>query len=207
MQHRRTTIPLSVYVPADSPIHRLQPRTKIVLLIAFILATSIFCTTIPRAVIAVALIIALYPTARIPISIAWSQARGALVFLVLLAGFQWWENGGEQALVIFLSLLAAMLAAFLLTLTSTVNAILESLENSLRPLERFGLPVDTISLAMALTIRLIPLMFETAYEVLDARKARGAGLSLSAFATPIIIRAIRRARAMGEALHARGVGD
>ena len=107
----------------------------------------------------------------------------------------------------FLTIFAAMMAAFLLTLTSTVDAIMESLEDSLRPLARFGLPVETISLAMSLTIRLIPLMFETVYEVLDARKARGAGFSPLAFGTPVIIRSIRRARAMGEALQARGVGD
>ena len=75
----------------------------------------------------------------------------------------------------FLNVFAAMMAAFLLTLTSTVDEIMESLEESLQPLKRFGIPVENISLAMSLTIRLIPLMFETVYEVLDARKARGAG--------------------------------
>ena len=60
---------------------------------------------------------------------------------------------------------------------------------------------------MSMTIRLIPLMLGTVNEVLDARKARGAGFSLCAFGTPIIVRSIRRARAMAEALQARGVGD
>ena len=113
----------------------------------------------------------------------------------------------DYALAMFLSIFSAILVAFLLTLTSTVDDIMESVESSLAPLERFGFPVDTVTLAMSLTIRLIPLMFATVGEVLDARKARGAGFSFAAFGTPVLIRSIRRARSIGEALQARGVGD
>ena len=107
----------------------------------------------------------------------------------------------------FLSIFSAILIAFLLTLTSTVDEIMDSVETSLAPLGRFGFPVENVTLAMSLTIRLIPLMFATVGEVLDARKARGAGFSISAFGTPVLIRSIRRARAIGEALQARGFGD
>lgn len=207
MAQRRTDLPLSVYVPGTTVIHRMQPSWKIAFLIVFILVTSIWFKTIPFAAGAAVFSAALFVIARIPVRIAWGQIWPALLFLVPLAGFQWWAKSFDYALVMFLTLLATMLMAFLLTLTSTVDAILESLEDSLKPFARFGLSVDTISLSMALTLRLIPLMFETVYDVLDARKARGAGFSLAAFGTPIIIRSIRRARAMGEALQARGVGD
>ena len=204
---RRTNIPLSVYVPGDTVIHRMKPSRKILILIVFILVTSIFCHTIPLAAASVVLPALAFVIAQIPPKIAWSQMWPPLFILVPLAAFQWWARDFEYAVVMFLTIFAAMMAAFLLTLTSTVDAIMESLEDSLRPLARFGLPVETISLAMSLTIRLLPLMFETVYEVLDARKARGAGFSPLAFGTPVIIRSIRRARAMGEALQARGVGD
>ena len=207
MTRRRTNIPLSVYVPGTTVIHRMKPSWKILILLVFILVTSIFFNSLPwagGAVIAAALT---YFIARIPPRIAWSQLWPPLVILIPLAGFQWWAKDFDYAAVMFLNILAAMILAFLLTLTSTVDAIMESLEESLQPLNRFGVPVENISLAMSLTIRLIPLMFETVYEVLDARKARGAGFSPSAFVTPVIIRSIRRARAIGEALQARGVGD
>ena len=106
-----------------------------------------------------------------------------------------------------ISLLATIAAANLLTLTTTVEALLDSLDKAMQPLARFGVPVDLISLTIALTIRLIPLMLQTANEMLDARKARGAGFSVAAFGTPLVIRAVRRARMIAEALVARGAVD
>ncbi|QPK80347.1 energy-coupling factor transporter transmembrane protein EcfT [Corynebacterium lizhenjunii] len=185
----------------------MKPSHKIGLLMVFVLVTSVAFRTIALGLVAVAIIAVLYVVARIPYRVALSQLWPPLLILVPLAAFQWWAKDFTYAATMFLTIFAAMMAAFLLTLTSTVDAIMESLEDSLRPLARFGVPVDTISLAMALTIRLIPLMFETVYEVLDARKARGAGFSPTAFGTPVLIRSIRRARAIGEALQARGVGD
>ncbi len=207
MAKRLTTLPLSVYVEGNSIIHRMKPTWKIAILITFIIASTLFFHTLVIAGAGVALVIMLYAVARIPIATAFSQVWPPLIILVPLAGFQWWSKNFTYAALMFLTLLAAMLLAFLLTLTSTVEDIMASLEKGLQPLQRLGLPVDTISLAMALTIRLIPLMFETVYDVLDARKARGAHFSIMALTTPVIIRSIRRARAMGEALHARGVGD
>ena len=204
---RRTNLPLSVYVDGTSFVHRIKPSWKIAFLLVFILVTSIFFKSIPWAAGGVIFVVFLYACARIPLGLAWSQIWPPLFFLVPLAGFQWWAKDFDYAAVMFLNVFAAMMAAFLLTLTSTVDEIMESLEESLQPLKRLGIPVENISLAMSLTIRLIPLMFETVYEVLDARKARGAGMSPLAFGTPVIIRSIRRARAMGEALQARGVGD
>ena len=86
--------------------------------------------------------------------------------------------------------------------------MMEGFERALQPFAKLGLPVENLSLAMSLTIRLLPLMLGTVNEVLDARKARGSlSTSLLAFGTPVVIRSIRRAQAMGEALQARGVGD
>ena len=83
---------------------------------------------------------------------------------------------------------------------------MDAFERALRPFERW-LPVDQIVLAISLTIRLIPLMFGTVFEVLDARKARGVNFSITAIGTPVLIRAIRRARAIADALIARGAAD
>ncbi|WP_234459535.1 energy-coupling factor transporter transmembrane component T family protein [Corynebacterium macginleyi] len=185
----------------------MKPSWKIVILLVFILLSSIFFNSLPWSGGAVIAAAVTYFIARIPPRIAWSQLWPPLIILIPLAGFQWWAKDFNYAAVMFFNILAAMILAFLLTLTSTVDAIMESLEESLRPLRRFGVPVDNISLAVSLTVRLIPLMFETVYEVLDARKARGAWFSPTAFITPVIIRSIRRARAIGEALQARGVGD
>ena len=103
-----------------------------------------------------------------------------------------------------MGLLATIAAANLLTLTTTVEALLDALDRALAPLGRSG---ELISLTIALTIRLIPLMISTANEVLEARKARGSGFSVSAFGVPLVVRAVRRAKMIGEALMARGAVD
>jgi biotin transport system permease protein len=66
---------------------------------------------------------------------------------------------------------------------------------------------DRAGLVLALTIRCIPLMVEIVGAVSQARKARGAGFSLRALVVPSVVRALRRADAIGDALTARGVDD
>ncbi|ACP33098.1 energy-coupling factor transporter transmembrane component T family protein [Corynebacterium aurimucosum] len=200
-------IPLGFYVDADTIIHRIPAAVKFVVLIAFILLTSLAVHTIPWAAVSLALPLALFPIARVPFRVALGQLAPPLYLLIALAAFQWWQKDLTAAAIMFLTIYAAISGAVLLTLTTKVSEMMDSLDRALAPLGRLGVPVENITLAMSLTIRLLPLMLGTVVEVLDARKARGATASLTAFGTPVIIRSIRRARAMGEALQARGVGD
>ena len=187
-------LPLGVYVDGNTPLHRAGPTQKFVALVVFILAVTLLPTRPWHALAALGVIVALYAVAKMPL-------------LLFLGAFLWWQNGLLSAATTFSSLLATVAAANLLTLTTTVEALLDALDRNLAPLARFGVPVETISLTIALTIRLIPLMLTTANEVLDARKARGAGFSLTAFGIPLVIRSVRRARLIGEALMARGAVD
>lgn len=200
-------LPLGVYVPGNTWLHRAHPAAKFAALVVFIIAATFLPAAPWQSMTAVTAVMALYMCARVPIEIAGHQLVPLLPFLAFLGAFLWWQNGAEAALTSMLALLATIAAANLLTLTTTVEELLEALDNGLRPLSRFGVPTELISLAIALAIRLIPLMLHTANEVLDARKARGAGFSLAAFGTPLIIRAVRRARMIGEALVARGAVD
>lgn len=125
----------------------------------------------------------------------------------MLGAFLIWQNGLQLAGITLVTLFATILGANLLTLTTTVEALLVSLEESLKPLARFGVPTEKVSLAIALTLRLIPLILQTAQEVLDARKARGLGFSPLAFGVPFVVRCIRRAENIGDALVARGALD
>lgn len=204
---RRRDVPLGVYVPGASPIHRAAAHHKLLALFAFILACTLLATT-PLCALAALLCAAVgIAVARIPLRIIGGQLASPLFILVPLAGFQWWAKDFDYAAALFLSILASIIAAFIVSLTTESGELLEGIETLLRPFGRLGLPVENISLALSLTLRMIPVMFTTVYEVLDARKARGAGFSPLAFGTPVLIRSIRRARALGEALQARGVGD
>ena len=200
-------IPLGFYVDADTIIHRIPAAVKFLVLIGFILVTSLAVHTLPWAAASLFLPLVLFPVARIPFRVALGQLVPPLYLLVALAAFQWWQKDFLSAAIMFLTIYAAISGAVLLTLTTKVSEMMDSLDRALAPLGRLGVPVENITLAMSLTIRLLPLMLGTVVEVLDARKDRGATASLTAFGTPVFIRSIRRARAMGEALQARGVGD
>ena len=190
----RQNIPLGVYVPGTTIIHRLNPSIKFVSLIVFIIASTIWAHTLTHAGICLAAPLLLLAVAKIPPKIAWGQLWPPLPFLLFLGAFNWWQQGWEKALVVTLVIMSSIGMAAVLTLTTTVAEMLEALEKAL-------------SLALSLTIRLIPLQFATVGEVLDARKARGADFSITAFGAPVMIRSIRRARVIGDALLARGVGD
>lgn len=201
------SIPLGVYVDSNSPVHRLPAIWKFPLLLVFIISGPLVARTPLVAVGLVILIIIIYLIARIPARTAWNQWWPVLPVLLVLGVFQWWQRGLGLAVTTVAVILSAVMAAMLLTLTTRLEALMDAVEKMLRPWERFGLPVETITLAISLTIRLIPLQLATVTEVLDARKARGAGFSVVAFGTPVLIRSIRRARNIGDALLARGAGD
>ena len=200
-------LPLGVYVPGSTIVHRASPTLKFLAIVVLIILVT-WLPTRPWHTAAVLVgVLAFYALARIPLRTTWRQLAPILPFLAFLGAFMWWQNGFDRMLTVTIGLIASFLAATLLTLTTTIEALLTALEKNMAPLARIGVPVDTISLAIALTIRQIPVLLNTANESLAARKARGARFSLLAFGTPLVIRSIRRAEMTGEALMARGAVD
>lgn len=200
-------VPLGVYVPGNTAIHRLPAATKLIGLLVFIVVVTAFARSLPTVAVAGIIVVLGYLIARIPPRTAAGQILPALPVILVLGAFQWWQRGLETATVIVLSLVVTIAAAALLTLTTTISELMESLENLLTPLARYGFPVETVTLAVSLTLRMIPVQLATLREVLDARRARGAGWSVTALGVPVMVRTIRRSRALGEALAARGAGN
>ena len=197
-------LPLGVYIPGDTWLHRLGAALKFVLLFVFIIAVTALPTQPWHSFAALVFVLVLYVWARIPARVAWRQLVPLLPVLLFLGVFMVWQNGVQSALTLLIGLLATIAAANLLTLTTPVEELLAALDRALAP---FGHTGELISLTIALTIRLIPLTLATANEVLAARKARGVGFSFTAFGIPLVIRSVRRAKMMGEALMARGAVD
>lgn len=200
-------VPLGVYVPGESVIHRIPPSVKFCFLIVFVIATTALVKQPIVALLCVFFSTTLYGLAKIPPRIAWGQLWPPGLILLFLGAFQWRQKGLPYASALVLSIFASLMLAMLLTLTTPLESMMETVQRLLAPTERYGVPVETITLAFSLTLRLIPLMLTTVYEVLDARKARGAAFSLMALGTPVMIRSIRRARSIADALMARGAGD
>lgn len=200
-------VPLSVFHPGTSVFHRAPAGLKILLLLLFLVGTALWAKVPWQAGVLVGFTAICYLVARIPVRLTLQQLLPPTVLLAAFAGLLWWQRDLPTALTYFGVILSAVAMASLLTLTTTVVALMDAVEAGLRPLGRIGLPVETISLLIALTIRLIPLTALTVNEVLDARKARGASRSVLAFGVPVIVRSLLRARHLGEALKSRGVGN
>ncbi|AZA13789.1 energy-coupling factor transporter transmembrane component T family protein [Corynebacterium choanae] len=203
----RGNIPLGVYVVADSPLHRMRAGWKFVSTMVVIVLVTLVVRDPVAGLGVLALCVALYPLGKIPARIAWGQVWPALPILVFICAVLIFDKGIAAAITQFFSLLACIVVATVLTLTTRVEEMMDFLDWALQPLARVGVPVHYITLAISLTIRLIPLQLATVREVLDARKARGLERSLFAFGTPVVIRSIRRAEQVADALAARGAVD
>jgi biotin transport system permease protein len=197
---------IGLYQPGSSVLHRVRAGWK---LLAMLLAiTAIVLLNTPWQLAAATLIIAGgFALARIPARVAWQQLWPMRWFILLIGIFQVIFAGPERAVMVCGSLLLTVAVASLVTLTTRVSEMLDVCQRLLRPFRRFGVDPDRVGLVLALTIRCIPLMVEIVQEVSEARKARGAGFSLRAMAAPAVVRALRSADAMGDALIARGVDD
>lgn len=105
------------------------------------------------------------------------------------------------------NILAAVLAARLLTLTTPTPALMDALARGLTPLRWFRLDPDRAALAVALMIRSIPYLLGSVDEARDAAGARGLGRHPARLLTPVVLGAVGYAERTAEALQARGLGD
>lgn len=198
---------IGLYRPGDSVVHRLPAGVKLALLLISILAATLFVRT-PVVVGIVAIAVALlYAVARIPAKLALAQLRPVLWMIVIIAVFQVIITSPTRAVVVCGVLLISVALAALVTLTTRVTDMLDTVTRALGPLRRFGVDPERIGLMLALAIRCIPILATIVGEVSEARKARGLQWSMTALATPVLVRALRTADALGDALVARGVDD
>ena len=196
-----------LYIPTGSLIHRLPAGVKLTGLIAFLVLVAIFAKTLVAGAGCVVAAVVAYALAKIPWRTALRQLTPILIILLAFGALTWWRSGLGEALVRFLVLWASVSVAILLTMTTKVSDLQRAVERALAPAAAVGLPVDKISLAISLTIHMIPLQLRTINEVVEAQQARGGKFSARALGIPLVIRTLLRGREVGEALQARGVGD
>lgn len=149
----------------------------------------------------------LYAVARIPLKVAWSQLRPLRYLIPVVAVLQVLLSGWPAAVRVCATILLTVALAALVTLTTRVTAMLDTVSRALGPLRRLKADPDRIALLLAMTIRCIPLVAGIVAAASEARKARGLGFSLVALGAPVVVRSLRAADALGEALVARGADD
>ena len=194
------------YLPGTSPVHRAPAGLKLALLAGGLVLVAV----LPRPPVTLGaglLVVALAALARIGVGQLAAQVRPLLWVLVPVTAVQLWLTGPRQAALVAGGLVVAVAAAGLVTLTTRTQALLDALVAALGPLRRLGVDPERVGLVLALAVRSVPVLAGIAREVQQARAARGAERSLRAFAVPFVIRSLRHADRLGEALEARGVDD
>lgn len=193
---------LGLYVPRDSALHRAPAGVKLAgLLLA---GAAVFLIRDARVLLGLlAAAGGLYALAGFGWRASWRQLRPSLGFLLLFFVLQGLFTTWEQATVTALRFAVMVLLASLVTLSTRVSALLETLERALRPLARFGVNPVKVSLACSLTLRFIPVIAQTLEEVRDAQRARGTEKSLLALAVPVVVRTLKLADDVADAIDAR----
>lgn len=197
---------IGLYQSGNSLLHRIPAGWKLLGMLLSIVGV-VLLTRPWQLAVAATLVAGGFAVARIPARVVWAQLWPMRWFLLIIAVFQTVFTGWERALMTCGTLLLTVAIAALVTLTTRVTAMLDVCQRILGPLRRFGVDPDRAGLVLALTIRCIPLMVDIVGAATQARKARGADFSLRALVVPSVVRALRRADAIGDALIARGVDD
>jgi energy-coupling factor transport system permease protein len=217
------------YWEVDSVIHRLDPRTKIVGVIFWMVLAFSAANFPAQAIVAVATL-GLCLLARVPIGQALLSVA-PLSFIIVLTAlfnlfwvqggqvyFQWWiiqisQEGVRMAVFISIRLSILLLAGSLLTLTTTTLDITEAFERLLMPLSRIGVPAHEFALILGIALRFLPQFAEELHTIRVAQLSRGAKLAssptksglagLTSLLVPLLASAFRHADTLANAMDAR----
>jgi biotin transport system permease protein len=198
--------PLGLYVPGTSPIHRVPAGAKLLVLLMCGVG-SLFLRTPWQVLAALVVVAVLYALAGLPPRLLVRQLRPLLWIGLFTAVFHVVVNGWQPAVVVVGVLGVLVLLAALVTLTTRTTDLVDAVVVACRPLRVVRVDPDRVGLLIALGIRCVPVVLGLAEEVRDAQRARGLTMSPRAFAVPLLVRSLRHADALGEALTARGVDD
>lgn len=222
-------ITLGQYFPGKSVVHRLDPRTKLVLLVVYIIAlfTAGAWASYLLMLAFLAVVIAI---SRIPLK-AIVKGMKPLLFVLIFTGILnvffttgeklivkvwvisvYWE-GILRAVYMVARILMLITGTFLLTYTTSPIALTDGLESLLGPLKKIHLPVHELAMMMCIALRFIPTLIEETDKIMSAQKARGADFesgnllhrakALVPILVPLFISAFRRADELATAMECR----
>ena len=223
-------ITLGQYFPGNSVVHRLDPRTKLILLVVYIVALFLAVNWVSYAVMAAFLILAVKISTIPPKSIV--KGMKPLVMILVFTGvlnlfftvgegeplvdfwiFTIYKDGLIRAIFMVVRILLLISGTFLLTYTTSPISLTDGLESLMNPLKKVGVPVHELSMMMCIALRFIPTLIEETDKIMCAQKARGADFesgsivdrakALVPILVPLFISAFRRADELATAMECR----
>ncbi|KEG15683.1 energy-coupling factor transporter transmembrane component T family protein [Bartonella bacilliformis] len=193
---------IGLYLPKDTLIHKLQPGVKLIFLTVY--GTSIFwVSSMSVLLLFLLLVVLLYKMAEIPFHHVVKQIKPVCPFLVLVFVFQAIFDNWLTGFWIISRFILLISLASLVSLTTKVSDMVHSIETGLRPFQYYGVNSSKLGMVLSMAIRFIPVVSEKFNEIREAQKARGLDTNIMALAMPLIIRTIKMASEVAEALDAR----
>ena len=215
------------YYETDSFVHRLDPRIKILILIAYVV--FIFVAKNFYAFLALAVFLAIAVVfSKIPFSNMLKSMKGILFIIVVTVILNVFFYKAETQTVLFwiitkealvfsaymaLRLITLVMGSVLLTFTTTPVALTDGIESLLSPLKVIKFPVHELALVMSIALRFIPILMSEADRIIMSQKARGADFdsgnlisrakAMIPVLIPLLISAFRRAEELGDAMDSR----
>ena len=217
------------YYPAQSFVHKLDPRLKLLFLIAYIVMLFVAKSFYGLALCFLILVVAIIAS-RVPVGSVLRSIKGVIVILVFTSILNVFFHGGSHLLwhwkfikiytegIIFavfltLRLLFLVMGSAILTLTTTPVNLTDGLESLLFPLTLIKIPVHALALIMSIALRFIPTLMDETNRIISAQKARGANFesgnifkrvkAIIPVLIPLLISAFRRAEELGDAMDVR----
>jgi len=222
-------ITLGQFFPGNSVIHRLDPRTKLLMLVVYIVALFTATSWISYGVM-LAFLAVVIAISSIPLKAIVRGMKPLVMILVFTGVLNIFFTVGETVLVSFwvititlegliravfmiARIMMLITATFLLTYTTSPIALTDGLESLLGPLKILRLPVHELSMMMCIALRFIPTLIEETDKIMSAQKARGADFesgklmervrALVPILVPLFISAFRRADELATAMECR----
>ncbi len=216
------------YYPAESIIHRLDPRVKLAGTLLYIVSLFLFDSFFGFGIV-VLFLFGVIKASKVPIRFIMKGLKAVIFLLLFTVVFniflmpgeilvKFWifnitKEGLRQAGFMAIRLTCLILGSSLMTFTTTPNHLTDGLESALGPLKKIKVPVHEIAMMMSIALRFIPILLEETDKIMKAQMARGAnfeegGLIKKAKAmipilVPLFVSAFRRANDLAMAMEAR----
>ena len=222
-------ITIGQYYPADSVLHKLDPRVKLFATMLYVIALFSFKGILGLALITVFLYMVI-KMSKVPFKFMTKGLKSIVILLMITSLFNllatpgdivFWKWGSLQitnvgiinSILMTIRLVYLILGTSLMTLTTTPNQLTDGLETALKPLNKIHVPVHSIAMMMSIALRFIPILIEETDKIMKAQMARGADFekgnllekakNMIPLLVPLFVSAFRRAEDLAMAMEAR----
>lgn len=224
-------ITLGQYIPGNTAIHHLDPRTKIILTMVYVI--SIFFVNKLTSFLLMALFVGqILWISKVSVKLIFKGIRALLIFVIFTAAINIYMTDGTRipylsfwifnatyeglylAVIMALRLVFLVAGTSILTYTTSPIVLTDGIEALLQPLSRIGIPAHEIAMMMTIAIRFIPTIIDETDKIMKAQSARGADFesgnllqrakAMIPLLVPLFISAFRRADELALAMECRG---